>query len=1363
MHGTTGTPVPLATLGGLVTLASPDSLPEGASPRCYDNDYLVGQTETRDGLTSQYQPLGIVPIGPNAPTVAATDSVLPWTNPSNILHDDGSFASVAAYPASGNLYVTGFVENLPSTDNPQVYEVALKGWSDSNAQVSVSLILDGVSIGNPRTITLPSSNSTITLGSLLDGWGVSLSYSQINDPSFGLAISVNSSFPLAQAFLDYVTITVGVNEAAENFDFITTFTAQNGSVKNLSLDAAGNFYIEDVTNNPGVLTLAMDGISPNSFAVGVNGPDVEYLAFNDLTSGSDMPRQYTANWIDRITQVGPGAAPAFSPGAATANTFAISTITQNPAHYNHNNPGNFDSLLWSAGPGNTQPGNTVTVYYDLQYGEPGWEDFTLVDAFNSGQSVYVYISGASVGTFANGTYLVTSVGQGLPPGLDHWRYFFTFQIPTTNYQNLVITPGQYQITVATMTTSVPVPNLEIGNNITISGSSVASYDSSWPISETLNSGAMAITESSVASGVATLNYSVSQGTPPVKGQLVTITGTTNANGALNQTNVPITSSTAYGGIVSTSGTAVTWVSGDNFSNLSAGQQIVIAGASYIVAASPAPTSTTLSVTSTAGTQTAVPYNSGTLINGTFTYAVSTPDAASAPEEGQATTAGTIFAFDPGVNTLGGLTDPIYGNANGGTLVFTSAVAQLIGTGTRQGVVFFITRNGYWTSPSPPVTFTCPENTTAINVSLPIGPPNVVARGIAITEPGQNGVPGDNFFTIPTPVTYIVANVSYTATALIINDNTSTSASFSFPDTVLLNALAVDVQGFNLFNQIEIGEPGWIVPYAARNFYGLCRNKIQNFNNLSFDGGYLPAGTLNPLGWTTPDAYGSLSVSPVFGNSYYIKNTTSGTLAVAGLISQTAYQDAYQQPIININTAYSVRMTARTPSSNTTGNLVITLTANGAVMGSYSLPFADMTSSMATYTGTLLVNEFPTVPSALMLNVSAQGIGAGADVEIDRFDVFPTAIPILTTTVYGSYANDVEQVDGVTGQGLFQSENQQPVNGAVVMYDTFYGLKESSMYSWRSSPNLEPSQWEEPEVAQRAGACGINAYDFGEQWLVEACENGCYLYEGGQPGKINQEIYQVWKAINWQQKKCIWVRNDVVGRRLFIGVPMATPNFWLPNAPVNANPTSPNVILMCNYQGIDSGEGIKTSPQMHTTMFGDLKAIDMRRKWSIWQIPSPYAAFVQTNEDQKFYICNGAGNSKIYALDPNASDDDGTQIDSLYITYGFPDATTRQKFPALGPGNIRVGYFDFTGDVTEHMDVRFLPNQLIGPGDSTVGYNPWTIPGGFDPIAGSNWNRKSSVNFFANRAFVEFRGAGFRVSALILTISKDVWNSPWGPK
>jgi hypothetical protein len=965
--------------------------------------------------------------------------------------------------------------------------------------------------------------------------------------------------------------------------------------------------------------------------------------------------------------------------------------------------------MWSAGPSSTAPGNVITVFYSPSFysgaPQPAAEDTVLVNAFNSGNPVYVYISGTAFGA---GTYLVTSVGNALPPGVDHFRYYFTVQALTSNYQRLVETPGQYQMSLATMTTSVPVPGLEVGNNITIASASVPAWDTLWQISQTLNSGVMQITATSVTASVATYSYSVVSGANPVAGQLVTITNTENANGALNGTNLTIVS-----------------VSGGS--------------------------------------------------SGTFTVNVSVTSASTVPEDGQASTAGTIFAFDPGVGTVGTMTSPILGNSTGGTLTFVSATAQLIGVGTRQGSVIFITRNGYYTAPAPPVTFTCPENTTALAVAqVPVGPPNVIARGIILTEPGQNGVPGANFFTIPTPVTYIVSNVSYTASALIINDNTSTSATFSFTDSVLLNALAVDVYGYNLFNQIEIGDPAFIDKYDDRVCYTKCWNKIQNFNNLSFDGGYLPSGQLAPLGWSQPDIYGQLVVSPKFGNAYYIQNTSGGTLAVAGLISQTAFQDAYQQPIIQPNTAYSVRVTARIPSSLTTGNLVISLTGGGIVYGSFTLPFASMDSSFAIYSGTLLTTQFTTVPPNLILTLSTTAIANGADVEIDRVDIYPTDIPVLTTTELWSYAGLPEQVDSVTGPVVYQSENQQPVNGSMTMYDTHYALKSwggktpgSSLYSLQKSSNLEPAQWDEPEVAQKSGgAIGINSFDLAEQWFLGASRSGLYLFEGGQPGKINQEIYQVWDAINWSAGSTIWVRVDITHRKIFVGVPMATPNFWLPNASVNANPTSPNVILMCNYQGLDSGQEVKAMPEMHTTMFGTLNAIDMRRKWSIWQIPSPYAQFVQGATDQELYICNGRANSKVYFLDEVNETDDGMIIDSLYTTAGLVELSKRAQMQGLTSFRIRWGYLVAALQSLGTVGLTLYPNTLLGPGQSTTNYNAWSLAGGFTPGNPAMNDSETALNFVATRTFVEFRendGHGFSLSNLVLHAKKDVWNALRGAK
>ena len=167
-----------------------------------------------------------------------------------------------------------------------------------------------------------------------------------------------------------------------------------------------------------------------------------------------------------------------------------------------------------------------------------------------------------------------------------------------------------------------------------------------------------------------------------------------------------------------------------------------------------------------------------------------------------------------------------------------------------------------------------------------GPANVVGRYIAITEAGQNGVPGGNFFVLPTPVNFYSQNTKYTATATVINDNTSTSPTCSLPARCSILPKLSASYGYNLFNNIEIGDPGWTIAYGARQWYGLCVNKVQNFNNLSFDGG---PSSGNPPGWTTPDVYGTVVPSPKFGNSYYIQNNT-GMLTAGHRNVGTAHAD-----------------------------------------------------------------------------------------------------------------------------------------------------------------------------------------------------------------------------------------------------------------------------------------------------------------------------------------------------------------------------------------------------------------------------------------------------------------------------------------
>ena len=46
--------VALTEFGGLVASLRPSELPDGASPRCIDMDFVVGRTMQRPGLQNRY-------------------------------------------------------------------------------------------------------------------------------------------------------------------------------------------------------------------------------------------------------------------------------------------------------------------------------------------------------------------------------------------------------------------------------------------------------------------------------------------------------------------------------------------------------------------------------------------------------------------------------------------------------------------------------------------------------------------------------------------------------------------------------------------------------------------------------------------------------------------------------------------------------------------------------------------------------------------------------------------------------------------------------------------------------------------------------------------------------------------------------------------------------------------------------------------------------------------------------------------------------------------------------------------------------------------------------------------------------------
>jgi hypothetical protein len=166
---------------------------------------------------------------------------------------------------------------------------------------------------------------------------------------------------------------------------------------------------------------------------------------------------------------------------------------------------------------------------------------------------------------------------------------------------------------------------------------------------------------------------------------------------------------------------------------------------------------------------------------------------------------------------------------------------------------------------------------------------------------------------------------------------------------------------------------------------------------------------------------------------------------------------------------------------------------------------------------------------------------------------------------------------------------------------------------------------------------------------------------------------------------------------------------------------------------------------------------MKRKWTIWQIPSPYMDFITRKNgiDAPLFICNGIDSSKVYELSQDQLSDDGVAIHSLYTTYGFVNAAKAATLPIFGFHTKRYTVFQVTGHGNGEMAVKIYPNSL----DSRY---PYQIPVGISLSNPENDDFFRPVNYKAQRSFVEFStnavGSWFWVDKMLLTGKADPWSS-----
>jgi hypothetical protein len=280
--------------------------------------------------------------------------------------------------------------------------------------------------------------------------------------------------------------------------------------------------------------------------------------------------------------------------------------------------------------------------------------------------------------------------------------------------------------------------------------------------------------------------------------------------------------------------------------------------------------------------------------------------------------------------------------------------------------------------------------------------------------------------------------------------------------------------------------------------------------------------------------------------------------------------------------------------------------------------------------------------------------------------------------------------------------------------------------------------------------GIHAYDYGEDWLVIGDRSGLYVFGGGPIPKVSQEIQPVWKLIT--NMETMVVRNDTVNRRITVQCCIPTPNQYMPTMPSNPAPATPNVMLMMNYREVDSVYELANAKPLHQTYMGTIKAFDMSRKWSYWNIPSPYADFCERPDGTEQLLICAQNYPKIYELGDTQYSDDGVAINSWYTTFGFPGVEGAQAMQ-LGNHELELCYGTMTVVGSGTFNINEAPNSPNNPNAQTI--LPLTLAN-IPPLG----DYELPFNDIGERFFLTVGtfavGDHFTLSKMVMTIKTCPW-------
>ena len=329
--------------------------------------------------------------------------------------------------------------------------------------------------------------------------------------------------------------------------------------------------------------------------------------------------------------------------------------------------------------------------------------------------------------------------------------------------------------------------------------------------------------------------------------------------------------------------------------------------------------------------------------------------------------------------------------------------------------------------------------------------------------------------------------------------------------------------------------------------------------------------------------------------------------------------------------YCVRVRLRksvTAGSSTSAAFRVTNVAGGI---SFSMTANNISEQWNWYSGT--ISSVGGVLGKLALSVvNANLIPTGQAIYCDSVEIYPADAQYAGSLVYVSDPEEPEVFDAETGLIQVSPDDGQEIRCAFQLRGNLYFCKERSLYV--TSDNGEvPTSWRVDQVSAIVGTPSVDGVGIGEGWAVIASRTGVYLFDGGMPQKISQEIQPLWDRMCWEYGEKIRVMVSPEEKKVYIAVPMPLPLPWETSiadaSPVVSVAIRPNMLLTLDYV-----EG-----------FGDpIQGRGQGRKWSITEFANYSreisAAAVVEWSDRKPRVLFGGQNYLYY-------DDATARIDATY--------------------------------------------------------------------------------------------------------------------